>query len=273
MGVLQEISGLVKQAVQFSRDGKTFTLGDRENPTVVAQEWLRLHPQKGVSTHQMAMRILSANPGVSQKAFRSGGTYKMPSTVGGGTGKTRPRPAQTRNARPQAAGAAPVRPPAATVTAQANGGSYPYRLNNPGNMEYSANNPWPGQVGRGGRGRRFAMYDTPHHGLEAAIGRWMEVIRRRASRGEQTRIPDVVRVYSPEADGNDERQHSSNISQRSGIAADSILDADNVGQMADLSLGIAGAESGPRAQGFFTRQDSTNAVNNIAPVVLRRLAR
>lgn len=271
MGVLQEISGLVKQAVQFSRDGRTFTLGDRENPTVVAQEWLRLHPQKGVSTHQMAMRILSANPGVNQNAFKAGGTYRMPSAGGVVAGQVRSVRSDARRSQPTRKDPAQTR--ASTGAAHTDVRPYPYRLNNPGNMEYSANNPWPGQVGRGGRGRRFAMYDTPHHGLEAAIGRWMEVIRRRAARGEQTRIPDVVRVYSPEADGNDERQHTSNISQRSGIAADAVLDADNVGQMSDLSLGIAGAESGPRAQRFFTRQDSTNAVNNIGPVVIRRLAR
>lgn len=270
MGLLQEISGLVKQAVTFSGDGRSFVLGKGENPTVAAREWLRMHPQMGSSVHRLAKQILSSNPSVGQGAFRPGRAYMMPQAQSS-TGQDRTYVRGTGS--PSSTIGVGGRESGANVGTRSNGRAYPYRLNNPGNMEYSSKNPWPGQVGRGGTRGRFARYDTPMHGLEASIGRWMEIIRSRASRGENTRIPDVVRVYSPASDGNDERRHSSNIASRSGISAEDILDADNIGQMADLSLGIAGAESGRRAQDFFTRQDSTNAVNNISPVVLRRIAR
>lgn len=258
----------VKQAVEFRNGG--FVLGRGESPWVAAREHRRLNPGSTLT----AAQIMSANPGVGQGRYREGRLYRLPSaqaSPASPAAPSRPNNVQaqtgaTRNGGARGAGAAPV--------ARTDGRPYPFRLNNPGNMEYSANNPWPGQIARGGVGGRFARYDTPMHGLEAAIGRWMEIIRSRASRGEQTRIPDVVRVYSPGADGNDERQHSSNIASRSGnVSTNDVLDVDNVGQMADLALGIAGAESGPRAQGFFAPHDATNAVINVNPVVIDRLAR
>lgn len=134
--------------------------------------------------------------------------------------------------------------------------AYPGALNNPGNMRFY-NVGWLGEQPADRRRGQFTRFDTPQHGLRAAIRNAMNIGRRQP----QFTIESFVPVYSPGTENNTE-QHTSNIADVSGIARDAVIDPEDTGQMVDFARGLIQAESGADAANWFTPQEYTNAVTS-----------
>lgn len=241
----------VKTAAKFANGRVLFERGD--NPSRVAAAYNRLNPRRRIS----AKEIMAANPGVSERGYRAGSSYKMPAGIDAASGSS---VSARRQASSSASSAAPVAQAGAVLR-----GRYPGRLNNPGNMEYRANNGWPGQVGRGGSRDRFAMYDTPTDGGTAAIGRWMQIARNQIARGQAPTPLSITEEYSGRAE-NDVDRHAQNIASNTGRSSTAPIDVNDTGRWVDLARGLFRSESGLRHSQWFTPGEYTNMVNTARSV-------
>lgn len=244
MSILAEINAMVKSALSFSADGSTFTLDKGDTLSHVARAWNAAHPDKQVTVD----KLVSANGGLKPTRYRTGKAYNTSFPA-----------APAPEAVPASSAPAPrgVYLPGWNTQIIAGKNPVNHSLNNGGNVNYSKKHPWPGQIGRGGKRNNLAKYRSIDDGAAASIGVAMGIIRKRSEQGLPTTIPDIVRIYSPGEDGNDEVGHARNIAARSGsISTGDRLDYWDTGQMADLLNGIFLAESGYTVD----PQSRTNAV-------------
>ena len=86
-----------------------------------------------------------------------------------------------------------------------------YRNKNPGNLRYQASWNWPGVVGVDDR--RFAIFASPEDGL----AQWIRQMRRYAKRGLTT-LYEIIPVYAPRSDNNDETSYINAVAKSSGLA-------------------------------------------------------
>jgi hypothetical protein len=86
-----------------------------------------------------------------------------------------------------------------------------YRNKNPTNLRYQEKWNWPGVVGIDAK--RFAIFASPEDGL----AQWIRQMRRYQKRGLGT-IADIIPVYAPRTDNNDEGAYIASVSKMSGVA-------------------------------------------------------
>lgn len=257
MGILAEISNLVKEAQTFSDDGSTFTLGNGQTPSHAVQLWNRLHPDRRITIQQ----LLAANPGIDQRRYRAGRAYRMPNVAATQTATRPSRQAETNNvprrvAAPTNTTAIVQAPAAATnqVPEQARG-DYPRAGNNPGNLRYYRGIGWFGENAEGLRNGDMNVFDDANNGYRAAARQWINNGRRHPP----FTIENIAPHYAT-TNENDVARYITNVSTNSGIPRDRVIDPDDDGQMVDLMRGVITSESGWPAWRWFTPQESTNNV-------------
>lgn len=111
-----------------------------------------------------------------------------------------------------------------------------YEINNPGNIEYSASNPWLGQIGRSGR---WAVFSDVKYGVRA-MGKLLETYYTRY--GLQT-IAGLVTRYAPPGE-NDTATYIRNVAAWSGLGANTVLRLDQLPLVVSAMLRM---ESGPHS--------------------------
>jgi hypothetical protein len=94
-----------------------------------------------------------------------------------------------------------------------------FRNNNPGNMRY--NPAFKGVTGKDSRG--FAIFKTHYHGLRA-----MRILLQNYVKKGFNTIDKIINRYAPAADQNKPDIYAAFVSQKTGIARDTILKADQV---------------------------------------------
>lgn len=110
------------------------------------------------------------------------------------------------------------------------------RNNNPGNLEFSASNPWVGQTGDDGR---FAKFETPEHGIRA-LGRNLLSYQRQ---GIDT-VSDIINRWAPASDNNDTDAYIRAVCAQVGVTADQPIDASNPNTLKALCAAIIHHENG-----------------------------
>lgn len=110
------------------------------------------------------------------------------------------------------------------------------RNNNPGNLEFSASNPWVGQSGDDGR---FAKFETPEHGIRA-LGRNLLSYQRQ---GIDT-VSDIINRWAPASDNNDTDAYIRAVCAQVGVTADQPIDASNPNTLKALCAAIIHHENG-----------------------------
>ncbi|HFW3111641.1 TPA: hypothetical protein ACIBE2_001849 [Salmonella enterica subsp. diarizonae serovar 61:r:-] len=107
------------------------------------------------------------------------------------------------------------------------------RYNNPGNIRYSVENAWDGELQPEGDFSRFA---TPEHGIRALA----RIMRNYHKRGLNT-ISKIAYEYAPPKENNTE-EYINNVTRYMGIGRDTPVDTDNVDTLISLVKGIMTAE-------------------------------
>jgi hypothetical protein len=123
----------------------------------------------------------------------------------------------------------------------------PIRLNNPGDIVYSAANNWQGQIGSDGT---FAIFDTAVNGMRAAfvlLGNYIN------SLGLNT-ISAISARWAP-APANNPATYAKTVAAYSGIAVNADLQTSNMANMIRLLRGIIGAEAGAAYVNYFSDND------------------
>lgn len=145
-------------------------------------------------------------------------------------------------------------------------GAYPGVSNNPGNVEKHERRTdktlFDGEVGGGVRPQRFANFDDPVSGLNAAAA----VLARRANglakEGKPFTIENYVPSYAP-ASENDTEGYIQNISKYSGFARNAELDRWDVDGMAKLLRTVVRFESGKPHSDWFTDEEYKAAAERL----------
>ncbi len=121
------------------------------------------------------------------------------------------------------------------------------RNNNPGNIEFRAENPWRGQTGSDGR---FARFATPEAGIRAlAID-----LGTKSQRGLNT-VTAILNAYAPESE-NDTRAYIRAVSTALGVSPTARLDLNDPRIRAGLMGAIISHENGmqPYSNEMIARQ-------------------
>lgn len=160
----------------------------------------------------------------------------------------------TQNGEPSDV-AGSMRVPSTSTTASAPAdGSTPrgIRNNNPGNIEFNANNEWQGQTGSDGR---FAKFETPEHGIRA-LGKNLLSYQRQ---GYETPEQIITRWAPPGKDGkeNDTDAYIKKVCADLGVPADQPLDLTNIDTLTSLCASIMKHENGAGKVPFTPEQVST----------------
>jgi hypothetical protein len=117
-----------------------------------------------------------------------------------------------------------------------NGSARGIRNNNPGNLEYSKNNPWVGQTGDDGR---FAKFETPEHGIRA-LGRNLLSYQRQ---GIDT-VNDIITRWAPPEDNNDTAAYIKSVCAKLGVSSDQQINAADPDTLKALCAAIITHENG-----------------------------
>lgn len=147
-------------------------------------------------------------------------------------------------------------------------GPYPGISNNPGNVEKherrSDDTLFKGEIAGGVRPKRFAVFDSPVNGLNAAA----VVLSRRAAELRKAGKPFTIENYAPRyapPTENDTEAYIQNLSKYSGIARDAAIDLSNAADMKNLLKTVVRFESGEPHSAWFTDDEYDRAVRQVEP--------
>lgn len=156
--------------------------------------------------------------------------------------------------RGEQGGAAPVK---GSATQARPGASRAERNNNPGNIEYNANNDWQGQLPNDpSKESRFARFDSAENGVRALA----KLLSNYGKTGTNT-VQDIVERFAPKKDGNDTQAYIDALTKRLGVAPGEKLDLSNSDTLSTLVKGISRHESG---SDFLSNQDVLSGINMAA---------
>lgn len=116
------------------------------------------------------------------------------------------------------------------------------RNNNPLNIRWSKNE-WLGKVKNNTDGA-FEQFLTIEYGLRAAFLNIRTIIRRRAQQNLSTNIKQLVHVWAPESDHNNEMSYVITIAKKTGLQPNDIVNVKNKTFMCLLVYGMAWVEVG-----------------------------
>ena len=143
-------------------------------------------------------------------------------------------------------------------------GPYPGPNRNPGNVKNRGNYEGRDPKHKG----KFAKFDTPEHGLNAAA----RVVDRLAADLQATGLTNatpfsVISRYAPASDGNDPEEHARNIVGGAGVGLYDRLHDMSVKQKAGLLRGLTRFETSKEASDWFRQADYETAAGliDVAP--------
>lgn len=118
------------------------------------------------------------------------------------------------------------------------------RNNNPLNLRIS-NNDWQGKVPRqDNTDGAFEQFTSLEYGIRAAMINIRTIINRRAKLRQKTTIRDLIHVWAPAADNNNETAYCQTVYEKSLISPGNILDIKNKNQICRLIWAMAYVENG-----------------------------
>lgn len=112
-----------------------------------------------------------------------------------------------------------------------------YRNNNPLNIRKNAANAWKGKVVPGSDSA-FEQFISMPYGYRAAL----YLIRKYIGQGNNT-IRKIVGKWAPPSENNTS-SYITNVSRRSGIGADTVLDKNNMEALCKIAYAMAWSENG-----------------------------
>ena len=112
-----------------------------------------------------------------------------------------------------------------------------YRNNNPLNIRKSAANAWKGKVVPGSDSA-FEQFISMPYGYRAAL----YLIRKYIGQGNNT-IRKIVGKWAPPSENNTS-SYITNVSRRSGIGADTVVDKNNMEALCKIAYAMAWSENG-----------------------------
>ena len=116
------------------------------------------------------------------------------------------------------------------------------RNNNPLNIRKSSNN-WLGKVTQNTDGC-FEQFTTIEYGLRAAFLNIRTIVRRRQAQNMTTTVAQLVRVWAPASDGNNEAAYCRTIFEKSEIPSSTEIDIANKDFMCRLIQAMCWVEVG-----------------------------
>lgn len=116
------------------------------------------------------------------------------------------------------------------------------RNNNPLNLRIS-NNPWLGKVTNNTDGA-FEQFTTMEYGIRAAMRNVKTIVQRRAKLGLKTNVSQLIHVWAPASDGNNERVYCKTIADKTGIQPYDEISIDDKNFFCLLIDGMAYQENG-----------------------------
>lgn len=116
------------------------------------------------------------------------------------------------------------------------------RNNNPLNIRKSET-AWLGKV-RNNTDGAFEQFTTIEHGLRAAFLNIRTIIRRRANQNLTTNVKQLVHIWAPADDGNNEIAYAATVAAKTGIQPLDIIVIKNKTFMCLLVYGMAWVEVG-----------------------------
>ena len=116
------------------------------------------------------------------------------------------------------------------------------RNNNPLNLRIS-NNPWLGKVTHNTDGA-FEQFTTMEYGIRAAMRNVKTIVQRRAKQGQATNVSQLIHVWAPASDGNNERVYCRTIADKTGIQPYDEINIQDKNFFCLLIYGMAYQENG-----------------------------
>lgn len=116
------------------------------------------------------------------------------------------------------------------------------RNNNPLNLRIS-NNQWLGKV-RFNTDGAFEQFTSIEYGIRAGFKNIQAIVRRRASESQSTTIRELVHIWAPAADGNNEIAYCKTIADKTGLQPNDIIDIKKKNFMCLLVYGMVCVENG-----------------------------
>jgi hypothetical protein len=111
------------------------------------------------------------------------------------------------------------------------------RLNNPGNLRFSENNKWKGQIGSA---EGFCQFDTPVNGCRAM----MTLLRNYYAIDGLVTLQDIISKYAPPSE-NETDVYIDNVSKRMKYSPDAQLDLSDDQELMLLAKSMTVQEQGP----------------------------
>ena len=116
--------------------------------------------------------------------------------------------------------------------------------NNPLNLRKSNNN-WVGKI-EPSKDKAFEQFLTMEHGIRAAMKNIATIVNRRKKNGEETRISDLIHVWAPNSDGNNETAYLAVVLKKAKFSCDENIDLKQRNQITRLCWAMAIVECGER---------------------------
>lgn len=118
------------------------------------------------------------------------------------------------------------------------------RNNNPLNLRIS-NNQWLGKVANNTDGS-FEQFTTLEHGLRAGIINIGTIVSRRRKQKLKTNVSDLIHIWAPASDGNNEKTYVQTVTKISLIQPTDEIIPHNKNQICRLVQAMAYVECGQR---------------------------
>lgn len=118
------------------------------------------------------------------------------------------------------------------------------RNNNPLNLRKS-NNEWLGKV-EPSKDKAFEQFLTMEHGIRAAMKNIATIVNRRKGNGEDTRISDLIHIWAPNSDGNNEAAYLAVVLKKAKFCCDEKIELKQRHQITRLCWAMAIVECGER---------------------------
>lgn len=118
------------------------------------------------------------------------------------------------------------------------------RNNNPLNLRKSSNN-WVGKV-EPSKDKAFEQFLTMEHGIRAAMKNMATIVNRRKANGEETRISNLIHIWAPNSDGNNETAYLAVVLKKAKFSCDETIELKQRNQITRLCWAMAIVECGER---------------------------
>ena len=116
------------------------------------------------------------------------------------------------------------------------------RNNNPLNLRIS-NNPWLGKVKNNTDGA-FEQFTAIEYGLRAAFRNIQTIVKRRERNHLTTTIKDLIHIWAPASDGNNETVYCKTIADKTALQPNDTINLKSKNFMCLLVYGMAWQENG-----------------------------